>query len=93
MNYCYIIKNSFLRERQTNKNMNTKELDYSHCDTCVKSVIEKFILRSDLGMKKYGTNLDRTDLSLLDWIQHAQEEHMDAILYLEKIKKEVQNKN
>ena len=37
-------------------------------------------------MKKYGTNLDRTDLSILEWIQHAQEEHMDAILYLEKLK-------
>ena len=34
----------------------------------------------------YGVNLDRTDLSVLDWIQHAQEEHMDAILYLEKLK-------
>jgi hypothetical protein len=27
--------------------------------------------------------------TLLDWINHAQEEHMDAILYLEKIKKEL----
>lgn len=41
--------------------------DYSHCDSCVKSVIEKFIERADFGMKKYGTNLDRTDLSLVDW--------------------------
>jgi len=65
------------------------ETSYSHCDSCVKSVIEKFISRADVGMKKYGTNLDRTDLSLLDFIQHAQEEHMDAILYLEKLKKEL----
>jgi len=43
-------------------------------------------------MMKYGTNLDRTDLTVLDWIQHAQEEHMDAILYLEKLKQEVQKK-
>lgn len=43
--------------------------DYSHCDSCVKSVIEKFITRADFGMKKYGTNLDRTDLSLVDWIK------------------------
>jgi hypothetical protein len=67
-------------------------MDYSHCDSCVKSVIEKFIHRADFGMKKYGTNLDRTDLSLTEWIKHAQEEHMDAILYLEKIKKEILNK-
>lgn len=58
-------------------------------DSIVKSVVEKFISRSEFGMKKYGTNLDRTDLKVLDWIQHAQEEHMDAILYLEKLKKEI----
>ncbi len=63
-------------------------MDYSSCDSCVKNVIEKFIIRSEFGKKKYGTDLDRTDLSVLDWITHAQEEHMDAILYLEKLKKE-----
>jgi hypothetical protein len=60
------------------------------CDSCVKSVIQQFISRAEVGKKKYGTDLDRTDLSLLDWIQHAQEEHMDAILYLEKLKKQYQ---
>jgi hypothetical protein len=62
-------------------------------DSIVKSVVEKFISRSEFGMKKYGTNLDRTDLKVLDWIQHAQEEHMDAILYLEKLKKEITEQN
>tara|TARA_Y100000389_G_C17470558_1_gene530160 strand:- start:3326 stop:3559 length:234 start_codon:yes stop_codon:yes gene_type:complete len=55
-------------------------------DTVVMSVIKQFKGRADFGMQKYGTNLDRQDLSVLDWIQHAQEEHMDAILYLEKLK-------
>lgn len=55
-------------------------------DSVVFSVIEKFKSRAEFGMKKYGKNLDRDDLSVLDWIQHAQEEHMDAILYLEKLK-------
>ena len=59
------------------------------CDSCVQSVIHQFIQRAEVGKKKYGTDLDRTDLSLLQWIQHAQEEHMDAILYLEKIKKTI----
>jgi hypothetical protein len=67
-----------------------QDKSYNHCDSCVKSVIEKFIERADFGMKKYGTNLDRKDLSILDWVQHAQEEHMDAILYLEKLKQEFQ---
>jgi hypothetical protein len=55
-------------------------------DTVVAAVIKKFQERSDLGQKKYGTTLDRTDLKTLDWIQHAQEELMDGILYLEKLK-------
>ena len=55
-------------------------------DSVVHSVLQKFIRRAEAGKKKYGVTLDRTDLSVLDWIQHAQEEHMDAILYLEKLK-------
>jgi hypothetical protein len=55
-------------------------------DSIVNSVISSFISRSNFGLQKYGTTLDRNDLSTLDWIQHAQEEHMDAILYLEKLK-------
>jgi hypothetical protein len=56
-------------------------------DSIVQAVLDKFIARSVLGRAKYGTDLDRDDLSPLEWIQHAQEEHMDAILYLEKLKR------
>ena len=52
------------------------------------AVLEKFKQRSEVGQKKYGTNLDRTDLAFLDWVNHMQEELMDAILYLEKLKQE-----
>ena len=55
-------------------------------DSIVSAIIEKFKQRSEFGKAKYGTDLDRTDLSVIDWIQHAQEEHMDAILYLEKLR-------
>ena len=62
----------------------------SYCsDSIVNNVISAFIGRSNVGLQKYGTTLDRDDLSVLDWIQHAQEEHMDAILYLEKLKTEI----
>lgn len=65
-------------------------LSNSYCaDSIVNSVIDAFIGRSNIGLQKYGTTLDRDDLSVLDWIQHAQEEHMDAILYLEKLKTEI----
>jgi hypothetical protein len=57
-------------------------------DSIVESVIKKFKDRSDVGIKKYGTTLDRQDLTKLDWISHAQEEAMDLILYLERLKNE-----
>jgi hypothetical protein len=55
-------------------------------DSIVATVVARFKIRSEIGKQKYGTDLDRTDLSVLDWIIHAQEEHMDAILYLEKLR-------
>jgi hypothetical protein len=55
-------------------------------DSIVDSVVDKFIDRSRVGKQKYGVTLDREDWSLEQWIEAAQEEHMDAILYLEKIK-------
>jgi len=57
-------------------------------DSIVTSIIKQFEERSAKGKAKYGVDLDRTDLTLLEWIEHAKQEHMDAILYLEKIKQE-----
>jgi hypothetical protein len=59
-------------------------------DTVVNTVIEQFSKRSNLGIKKYGTTLDREDLKTLDWVQHLQEELMDAILYLERLKRDLE---
>jgi hypothetical protein len=56
-------------------------------DSVVQSVINKFKQRSEVGIKKYNTTLDREDLTKRDWIEHAQEEAMDLILYLEKLKR------
>jgi hypothetical protein len=61
-------------------------IDNKPKDTIVESVIEQFKQRSEVGIKKYNTTLDRTDLNRLQWLQHAQEEAMDLILYLEKLK-------
>lgn len=63
------------------------EYEPSKLDSVVVSVLHKFINRAEFGKEKYGTDLDREDLTFLDWVNHAQEEHMDAILYLEKIRK------
>ena len=61
-------------------------------DTIVKSVLDKYKQRSDVGIKKYNKTMDRNDLSLLDWLTHLQEELMDATLYVEKLKQEFKKK-
>ena len=54
-------------------------------DKIVHQVIIKYLERSYQGQQKYGTTLDRNDLLMRDWMQHLQEELMDASLYLEKL--------
>ena len=58
-------------------------------DTILLAVMAKYYERSKRGQAKYGTNLDRTDVDLIGWLDHLQEELMDATLYIEKIKKEL----
>jgi hypothetical protein len=58
-------------------------------DTILLAVMAKYYERSKRGQAKYGTNLDRTDVDLLGWLDHLQEELMDATLYIQKIKKEL----
>ena len=60
-------------------------------DSIVESVITQYKTRSERGIDKYGVTLDRTDLSTLEWITHAQEEAMDFCLYLERLKQEFFN--
>ncbi len=60
-------------------------------DSIVESLLKKYKDRSEVGIKKYGTTLDREDLNTLDWLKHLQEELMDASLYIEKLLKD--NKN
>jgi len=54
-----------------------------------EKVVEQIRERSQVGKNKYGVTMERTDLTLLDWVQHAQEEAMDLAVYLEKIKEKL----
>lgn len=60
-------------------------------DKIVQSVVDKYQQRSEVGQQKYGLTLERNDLNFLQWINHLQEELMDATLYLEKLKSELQD--
>lgn len=55
-------------------------------DKYVQQIKEKFEQRSQAGIKKYGTTLERNDLTKEEWIEHAIEEAMDFILYLSVLK-------
>jgi hypothetical protein len=57
-------------------------------DQIVIRVLSRFSERSQVGINKYKTTLERTDLSTLEWLTHAQEEAMDFVLYLERLKDE-----
>ena len=57
-------------------------------DKIVLRVLARFNERSQVGINKYNTTLERTDLNTLEWLTHAQEEAMDFVLYLERLKDE-----
>ena len=57
-------------------------------DPIVIKVLAKYYERSQLGIQKYGRTLNRDDLNLIEWLNHLQEELMDATLYIEKLKQE-----
>ena len=57
-------------------------------DKIVLRVLARFNERSQVGINKYSTTLERTDLNTLEWLTHAQEEAMDFVLYLERLKDE-----
>ena len=49
------------------------------------AVIIKIAKRSIAGLNKYGTTMERGDLSRKEWLIHAQEEAMDLCVYLERL--------
>lgn len=53
-------------------------------DKVVLAVMADLNRRSEVGIKKYKTTLERTDLELRDWLQHAYEECLDQANYLKR---------
>jgi hypothetical protein len=65
--------------------------EFELIDSVVESIIEKFRQRSAVGIKKYNTTLDRTDLNEVEWCNHLLEEMMDAILYCYRLREQLKN--
>lgn len=55
-------------------------------DGVLSSLIKKYVARSNAGIEKYGTTLEENDKD--DFLNHLQEELMDASLYVEKLKQQ-----
>ena len=64
--------------------MNKKEIKFR--DPVVERVVDKFVSRSDVGFAKYKITLQDDPSDIFAWINHLQEELMDATLYLQKLK-------
>ena len=73
--------------------MNKKEIKFR--DPVVERVVDKFVERSDVGFKKYGTTLeDERRIKMKDlqkYLNDIQEELMDAILYIQAARDELQD--
>ena len=69
--------------------MKDKERKHNTMDKNVEKVITQLRDREEEGLRKYGVNTERTDLTSLEWLQHLQEELMDASVYIEKLKNEM----
>lgn len=61
-------------------------------DPIVRAVITRLQERSERGVQKYGTTLDANNLSLDEWLNHLQEELLDAANYIEKIRQLLKDK-
>ena len=59
-------------------------------DPVVEKVLRQFEMRSAVGINKYGKTLHENQLSLIEWLEHTKQELMDAILYIERAKDELQ---
>jgi regulator of replication initiation timing len=67
--------------------MRKQEIEFR--DPVVQCVVNKFVDRSDVGFAKYGKTLRDDQSDIFTWLNHLQEELMDATLYLQRLKEEI----
>ena len=83
------------REISDAKSGITSRKEYGFRDPVVKNVVDKFVSRSDVGYEKYGSSLDderRLKMKgLSKYLNDIQEELMDAVLYIQAAREELQD--
>tara|TARA_Y100001937_G_scaffold62264_1_gene85426 strand:+ start:589 stop:855 length:267 start_codon:yes stop_codon:yes gene_type:complete len=84
------------REIMDGKNGIVERESYGFRDPIVKNVVDKFVERSNVGYKKYGSTLhDERRFKIKDlagYLKDIQEELMDAILYIQTAREELDEK-
>mgnify|MGYP003638219222 CR=1 FL=1 len=90
-----IKKINMSREISDAKNGITSRKEYGFRDPVVRNVVDKFVSRSDVGYAKYGSSLDderRLKMKgLTKYLNDVQEELMDAVLYIQAAREELQD--
>ena len=81
-----ILEASLIGDKKVFERLPVDDEQVEKTDPIVDKVLLKFATRSKLGITKYGTTLQDNNASLWEWANHAQEEAMDMVLYLEKLK-------
>jgi hypothetical protein len=62
------------------------KLKFTPQPSTIISMVQNDLYNRELrGLSKYNTTVDRTDLTEIDWLQHAYEEALDMAVYLKKI--------
>jgi type VII secretion effector (TIGR04197 family) len=65
--------------------------DDIHSNSILNNVHNLLIKQTNKGLQKYGTTVNKDDYSTLEWIEHAQEELTDALVYLETLKTKIKD--
>ena len=70
--------------------------EFGFRDPVVKHVVTKFVSRSDIGYEKYGRTLDNERKggfkNLAGYLNDIQEELMDAVLYIQAAREELEDR-
>jgi hypothetical protein len=70
--------------REAEQNLGTFQLDSVNA-----AVVNRVVERAQRGMRTYGVSMSDANKTLTEWLSDAQEELLDACVYLEKVKQEV----
>jgi|TARA_R100001163_G_C4903462_1_gene91016 hypothetical protein len=80
-------------DQQADYNMTEQTIKFR--DPVVKTVVNEFVKRSNVGFEKYGQTLHSERVSkvknLADYLLDVQEELMDAILYIQTARDELRD--